>query len=64
MKWEDFTKRKAEYCSTVKRHYNATLTNIECPKCGEKIYCRTDIVLACYPPKRSYYCECGWTGTA
>ena len=59
MKWKEFVEMTT---NTV--YQNAKRTDIECPKCGEKIYCRTDIVLATYPPKRSYFCECGWTGTA
>ena len=64
MKWEDFVMGKAEYCATVKLYNNAKPTNIDCPKCGKKILCRTDMVLTTNPPKHSYFCECGWSGTA
>ena len=37
------------------------LTNIECPKCQEKLYRRTDVVFTSYPPKYKYVCKkCGW----
>lgn len=63
MKWEDFVENmtKAEY---VAEHIRARQTEIECPNCGKKIFVRTDIVLATYPPKRSYFCKCGWNGVA
>lgn len=39
-------------------------TNIECPKCGRPIYLDNTIILTSYPAKYSYWCACGWTGTA
>lgn len=39
-------------------------TEIECPRCGKKIYKRMDIVLASYPPQYRYECDCGWAGSA
>ena len=41
---------------------NLEPTNIKCPKCGELIFKRTDIVLTSYPPKYIYTCKhCGWS---
>ena len=39
-------------------------TDIQCPKCGQYIYRRNDIVLTSYPPQYQYECECGWVGYA
>jgi DNA-directed RNA polymerase subunit RPC12/RpoP len=60
MKWEDFKNRRQNISDS-----HLQLTNIECPKCNEKIFVKTDIVLASYPPQLQYICmKCGWTGTA
>lgn len=40
------------------------LTDIECPKCGKKIYYDSTMILASYPPQYSYWCKCGWHGTS
>ena len=41
---------------------NLVPTNIKCPKCGELVFKRTDIVLTSYPPKSIYTCKhCGWS---
>ena len=37
-------------------------TDIECPKCGEKLYYRTDITLTSYPVQYQYECICGFVG--
>ena len=60
MTWEEFEKinQKEYYTDESKRK----ITDIECPKCGKKIYMRTDIILASYPPKCQYECDCGWVG--
>ena len=37
--------------------------NVSCPKCGNQIQRREDIVLTTYPPKRQFRCPvCGWEG--
>lgn len=59
MTWEEF---KAQ--QQMEHLLHAKETNIECPKCGQKLYVRTDIVLTSYPPKRNYFCNCGWSGIA
>lgn len=59
MTWEDY-KQQANF----EHRTHAVLTNIECPKCGKAIYERTDIVLTTYPPQKSFFCKCGWHGTA
>lgn len=61
MTWEEFEKanndREAFWFNDKRR-----LTEIECPKCGQKLYERLDIVLASYPPQRQFECGCGWVG--
>lgn len=61
MKWDEFNKMifdtwEMESCSQV---------NIECPKCGAKLFRRNDMVLTSYPPKYQYECDkCNWVGYA
>lgn len=56
MKWED-------YKPIPKKDVYEKQINVECPKCGSKIYKRLDIVLPSYPPKYQYECHnCGWVG--
>lgn len=60
MKWEDVDKQfQYEWVCA-----NRIQTDIECPRCGGKIYKRTDIVLDTYPQQYCYECDCGWTGYA
>lgn len=59
MKWEEYKNR-----SVPAIHLNRVKTDIDCPKCGKKLYKRTDIVLLSYPPKEAFECDCGWAGTA
>lgn len=61
MEWEKFKimNQKEYYCIN---NSNREITDIDCPKCGKKIYVRTDIVLTSYPPQRQYECDCGWVG--
>lgn len=57
--WEEFIESK-NGC----KYANAEPTQIACPKCGKRIYIRTDIILSCYPPKRQYFCgTCDWVGS-
>lgn len=58
MKWEEHQKRMP----MEQEFPNRILTDIECPKCGKKIWKRTDIVLTSYPAQYQYECECGWVG--
>ena len=60
MKWEDKIKEDAK----VEFFPCRIKTNIECPKCGRKIYKRTDITLTTYPAQYKYECSCGWWGSA
>lgn len=55
-----------EYKSTVKsiRVHERELTDIECPKCGKKIFKRIDIILTSDPPQYIFECDCGWSGFA
>ena len=42
---------------------NEELTNIRCPKCGEKVYKLNNQIYTSYPPKHKYICKrCGWVG--
>ena len=60
MTWEEF--EKANPKDNVFFMGNKKPTDIDCPKCGKKVYVRTDIVLVSYPPKAQYECDCGWVG--
>lgn len=60
MKWEDVANQYPETSAFTGREK----TDIDCPKCGKKMYKRTDIVLTSYPPTYQYECECGWVGYA
>lgn len=60
MKWEDIEKQYPETWV----YTNRELTDIDCPKCGKKLFKRTDIVLTSYPPQYQYECECGFVGYA
>ena len=58
MKWEDY--RKDVYY-TMNPVY--AITDIECPKCGEKIYMDTSVEYLSNPPQHDFYCfKCGWKG--
>lgn len=59
MKWEDFVTAKEKIV-----YRDAERVDIQCPKCGKDIWVKTNVILASYPPKRSYFCECGWSGQA
>ena len=59
MKWEQYEKQMP--IKPEEWQYK-TQVNVECPKCGKKIWRRNDIVLASYPAKYQYECECGWIG--
>lgn len=37
--------------------------NIECPRCGAKLFRRNDIILTSNPPQYQYECDkCNWVG--
>lgn len=60
MPWEEFVESR-----NGNIYANAEPTQIACPKCGKRIYKRTDITIACYPPKHQYFCgNCDWVGHA
>ena len=59
MTWEDFLDNKVEEDFT-----GQVQTDIDCPKCGRKIYLDTRVVLTSYPAKYSYWCSCGWNDFA
>lgn len=59
MKWEEHVRKMPPKKQFEKRK----LTDIECPKCGKKLWRRMDIVLTSYPEKYQYECDdCGWIG--
>ena len=49
----------------VASDFRQILTDVDCPKCGRKIYFDDSmVILTSYPAKYHYWCSCGWTGTA
>ena len=59
MKWDEFNKM----ISIDTLEEIRSQVNIECPKCGAKLFRRNDIVLTSYPPKYQYECDkCNWVG--
>ena len=60
MKWEDYNKQMPQEYVFKER----TQVNVECPKCGKKLWRRNDITLTTYPEQYKYECECGWWGSA
>lgn len=59
MKWENFINQPSNDINL--NLYGQKLINIECPKCGKRIYLDTTVVLTSYPPQHKYWCSCGWT---
>ena len=57
MEWEEI-ERSAPKSIQFQRY---TKTDIDCPKCGEKVYIDNGIVLTTYPERYSYLCPCGWS---
>lgn len=53
MTWEEFLNKKVKEERRVQ-------TNIDCPKCGRKIYWDSTFVLTSFPAKYAYWCSCGW----
>lgn len=59
MTWEEFLN------TPINSHLTGQIqTDIECPKCGRKIYLNERIILTSYPAKYAYWCACGWDGAA
>ncbi len=58
MKWDEFN----EIGNATGMPSTMVLTNINCPKCGKRIYLDNSVVLTTYPVQYSYICECGWYG--
>ena len=59
MTWEEFENLNVKMALFPEKRKK---TDIECPKCGNVVYERTDIILTSYPPKKRYECDCGWVG--
>lgn len=60
MKWEEYN----DAIQPQRQFSNREQVDVECPKCGKKIWRRNDIVLPTYPAKYQYECDCGWIGYA
>lgn len=61
--WEEYKSRESiiwdEFFPSIIK------TEIQCPRCGEPLYKRMDIVLTSYPPQHQYECKkCNWIGYA
>lgn len=64
MKWNDFNSSD-NFLMYIANNESEKETDVECPRCGSRIFLRTDIVLASYPPQYSYFCkDCGWVGNS
>ena len=61
MKWEQYEKQMPIRSIEFEKR---TQVDVECPKCGKKIWRRNDIVLTSNPPQYRYECDCGWVGSA
>lgn len=59
MTWDEFLDK-----NTFDKYNGQIKTDIECPKCGRKIYFDKTVVLTTYPEKYKYWCACGWCDTA
>ena len=60
MKWEEYEKLMPSRPEWQPR----TQVDVECPKCGKKLWRRNDVVLTTYPEQYKYECDCGWWGSA
>ena len=59
MKWDEFNGLNLQVM-----HDGQVRTDIECPKCGEKIFWDSRVVLTSLPPQYCYWCTCGWKGNS
>lgn len=59
MTWDEFLNKPVQ-----DRWHTQIETDIECPKCGRKIYLDDTIEMTSYPGRYKYWCSCGWTGHA
>ncbi len=60
IEWNDFMNGISNF--NIENN-NEELTNIRCPKCGEKVYKLNNQIYTSYPPKHKYICKkCGWVG--
>ena len=58
MIWDEFIDK-----GTADDFVGQVQTDVDCPRCGRKIYFDGTVVLTTYPAKYCYWCRCGWTGT-
>lgn len=61
MNWDEFKENAKKECKGLA---TTEQTDIDCPKCGKKVWKRLDIVLTSFPLQYQYECECGWIGYA
>ncbi len=60
MKWDEFNKMISIDAQEMKPR---SQVNIECPRCGAKLFRRNDIILTSNPPQYQYECDkCNWVG--
>ena len=58
MTWDEYCNQKID---TQYDRWPWQKIDVECPKCGEKIYQNYGIVSASFPQKYDYKCaHCGW----
>lgn len=58
IEWDDFNPNS--YAQPVGEWQ---ITNIKCPKCGERLHKNIAVILTTNPPKSIYSCfECSWRG--
>lgn len=56
MTWDEFNEQEIDELIRHKK------TDIDCPKCGRKVYFDSAIRLTSFPVKYYYWCKCGWNG--
>lgn len=66
MTWEEFTNAKKQWIPGMfGDDWMYSITEIECPDCGELLYRNDSVVLSCWPPAHQYKCmKCNWIGSA
>ena len=65
MEWDEFKNLKLGSNAKSNYEYKETLTDINCPICGDKIYRDDSVILTSIPPKYRYFCKkCKWNSYA
>lgn len=64
MNWDDY-KASIELHIPEAIYRGYEYTDIDCPKCGNKVVKNTTKILTSYPAQYEYYCQhCDWIGYA